>query len=89
MGNEIGYPLKPFLVDTCKQTFWIRCMTITKLMSVKMLQMNTDPNFFSQVFADLKNESQKEEKKSRLQPANLAKHGTVLGDRGSFEDHWF
>lgn len=66
MGNEIGYPLKPFLVDTCKQTFWIRCMTITKLMSVKMLQMNTDPNFFSQVFADLKNESQKEEKKSRL-----------------------
>ncbi|XP_029580930.1 cyclin-dependent kinase 5 activator 1-like isoform X2 [Salmo trutta] len=66
MGNEIAYPLKPFLVDTCGQTFWIRCMTITKLMSVKMLQMNTDPNFFSQVFADLKNESQKEEKKSRL-----------------------
>uniref|UniRef100_A0A4W5Q5T9 Cyclin-dependent kinase 5 activator 1 n=1 Tax=Hucho hucho TaxID=62062 RepID=A0A4W5Q5T9_9TELE len=66
MGNEISYPLKPFLVDTCRQTFWICCMTITKLMSVKMLQMNTDPNFFSQVFADLKNESQKEEKKSRL-----------------------
>ncbi|XP_052320188.1 cyclin-dependent kinase 5 activator 1-like [Oncorhynchus keta] len=66
MGNEIAYPLKPFLVDTCRQTFWIRCMTITKLMSVKMLQMNTDPNFFSQVFSDLKNESQKEEKKSRL-----------------------
>ncbi|XP_024260668.1 cyclin-dependent kinase 5 activator 1-like [Oncorhynchus tshawytscha] len=66
MGNEIAYPLKPFLVDTCRQTFWIRCMTITKLMSVKMLQMNTDPNFFCQVFADLKNESQKEEKKSRL-----------------------
>ncbi|XP_064861147.1 cyclin-dependent kinase 5 activator 1-like [Oncorhynchus nerka] len=66
MGNEIAYPLKPFLVDTCRQTFWIRCMTITKLMSVKMLQMNTDPNFFCQVFADLKNESQKEEKKSHL-----------------------
>ncbi|XP_064815243.1 cyclin-dependent kinase 5 activator 1-like [Oncorhynchus masou masou] len=66
IGNEIAYPLKPFLVDTCRQTFWIRCMTMTKLMSVKMLQMNTDPNFFSQVFADLKNESQKEEKKSRL-----------------------
>ncbi|XP_071231931.1 cyclin-dependent kinase 5 activator 1-like [Salvelinus alpinus] len=66
MGNEIAYPLKPFLVDTCGQTFWIRCMSITKLMSDKMLQMNTDPNFFSQVFADLKNESQKEEKKSRL-----------------------
>ncbi|XP_041752986.2 cyclin-dependent kinase 5 activator 1-like isoform X1 [Coregonus clupeaformis] len=66
IGNQISYPLGPFLVETCRQTFWIRCMSITKLMSGKMLQMNTDPNFFSQMFADLKNESQKEEKKSRL-----------------------
>ncbi|KAG7280621.1 LOW QUALITY PROTEIN: hypothetical protein CRUP_023240 [Coryphaenoides rupestris] len=66
MGNEISYPLKPFLVESCKEAFWDRCLSIINLMSGKMLQINSDPHYFTQVFADLKNESQKEEERSRL-----------------------
>ena len=28
MGNEISYPLKPFLVETDKERFWDRCVGI-------------------------------------------------------------
>ncbi|XP_028844761.1 cyclin-dependent kinase 5 activator 1b [Denticeps clupeoides] len=66
MGNEISYPLKPFLVESSKETFWDRCLSIIELMSGKMLKINSDPHYFTQVFADLKNESQKEEERSRL-----------------------
>ncbi|KAJ8264650.1 hypothetical protein GJAV_G00152060 [Gymnothorax javanicus] len=66
MGNEISYPLKPFLVESAKELFWDRCLSIINLMSAKMLQINSDPHYFTQVFADLKNESQKEEERSRL-----------------------
>ncbi|XP_059893529.1 cyclin-dependent kinase 5 activator 1-like [Gadus macrocephalus] len=66
MGNEISYPLKPFLVETSKEAFWDRCLSIIDLMSGKMLQINADPHYFTQVFADLKNESQKDEERSRL-----------------------
>uniref|UniRef100_A0A8C0EVK8 Cyclin-dependent kinase 5 activator 1 n=1 Tax=Bubo bubo TaxID=30461 RepID=A0A8C0EVK8_BUBBB len=57
MGNEISYPLKPFLVESCKEAFWDRCLSIIDLMSPKMLQVNADPHYFTQVFADLKKES--------------------------------
>uniref|UniRef100_A0A3Q3N190 Cyclin-dependent kinase 5 activator n=1 Tax=Mastacembelus armatus TaxID=205130 RepID=A0A3Q3N190_9TELE len=66
MGNEISYPLKPFLVETEKEAFWDRCLEIINRMSGKMLQINTDPHFFTQVFADLKNECKKEEEKTKL-----------------------
>uniref|UniRef100_A0A8C4SJR3 Cyclin-dependent kinase 5 activator n=1 Tax=Erpetoichthys calabaricus TaxID=27687 RepID=A0A8C4SJR3_ERPCA len=66
MGNEISYPLKPFLVESAKEAFWDRCLSIINLMSAKMLQINSDPHYFTQVFADLKNESHKEEERSRL-----------------------
>ncbi|XP_061567743.1 cyclin-dependent kinase 5 activator 1-like [Cololabis saira] len=66
MGNEISYPLKPFLVEVEKEAFWDRCLEIINRMSGKMLQINTDPHFFTQVFADLKNESKKEEEKTKL-----------------------
>ncbi|KAJ0001511.1 hypothetical protein NQD34_006531 [Periophthalmus magnuspinnatus] len=66
MGNEISYPLKPFLVEAEKEAFWDRCLDIINRMSGKMLQINTDPHFFTQVFADLKNESKKEEEKTKL-----------------------
>eukprot|EP00062_Callorhinchus_milii_P021272 gi/632977841/ref/XP_007905572.1/ PREDICTED: cyclin-dependent kinase 5 activator 1 [Callorhinchus milii] len=56
MGNEISYPLKPFLVESCKELFWERCLSIIRLMSAKMLRINADPHFFTQVFADLKSE---------------------------------
>ena len=66
MGNEISYPLKPFLVEAEKEAFWDRCLDIINRMSGKMLQINTDPHYFTQVFADLKNESKKEEEKTKL-----------------------
>ncbi|XP_032090675.1 cyclin-dependent kinase 5 activator 1 [Thamnophis elegans] len=66
MGNEISYPLKPFLVESCKEAFWDRCLSIINLMSPKMLQINADPHYFTQVFADLKNESSQEEKNRLL-----------------------
>ncbi|XP_056265720.1 cyclin-dependent kinase 5 activator 1-like [Pseudoliparis swirei] len=66
MGNEISYPLKPFLVEAEKEAFWDRCLEIIERMSAKMLQINTDPHFFTQVFAELKNESKKEEEKTKL-----------------------
>ncbi|XP_042330717.1 cyclin-dependent kinase 5 activator 1-like [Sceloporus undulatus] len=56
MGNEISYPLKPFLVETSKDAFWNRCLRIINTMSAKMLRINADPHYFTQVFADLKNE---------------------------------
>ncbi|KAG2464953.1 CD5R1 kinase, partial [Polypterus senegalus] len=56
MGNEISYPLKPFLVESAKEAFWDRCLRIIDTMSAKMLRINADPHFFTQVFADLKNE---------------------------------
>ncbi|XP_078501237.1 cyclin-dependent kinase 5 activator 1 [Lissotriton helveticus] len=65
MGNEISYPLKPFLVENCKEAFWDRCLSVINLMSPKMLQLNSDAHYFTQVFADLKGESSQEEK-SRL-----------------------
>ncbi|KAG9339182.1 hypothetical protein JZ751_024040, partial [Albula glossodonta] len=57
MGNEISYPLKPFLVEPGKEAFWDRCLRIIDAMSAKMLRINADPHFFTQVFAELKGES--------------------------------
>ncbi|XP_055520852.1 cyclin-dependent kinase 5 activator 1-like [Leucoraja erinacea] len=60
MGNEISYPLKPFLVESAKDVFWDRCLRIINAMSGKMLQINADPHYFTQVFADLKNEGSRD-----------------------------
>ncbi|XP_061616527.1 cyclin-dependent kinase 5 activator 1 [Phyllopteryx taeniolatus] len=56
MGNEISYPLKPFLVEAGKEAFWDRCLAIINATSSKMLRINADPHFFTQVFAELKSE---------------------------------
>ncbi|XP_030645375.1 cyclin-dependent kinase 5 activator 1 [Chanos chanos] len=56
MGNEISYPLKPFLVEAGKEAFWDRCLAIIDATSAKMLRINADPHFFTQVFAELKSE---------------------------------
>ncbi|XP_059800681.1 cyclin-dependent kinase 5 activator 1-like [Hypanus sabinus] len=61
MGNEISYPLKPFLVESAKDAFWDRCLRIINSMSTKMLQINADPHYFTQVFADLKNEGNRDD----------------------------
>ncbi|CAG0879909.1 unnamed protein product [Cyprideis torosa] len=54
MGNEISYPLKPFLVDDSKDKFWDRCLDIINKLSSDMLRMNSEPSFFTQIFTELK-----------------------------------
>lgn len=56
MGNEISYPLKPFMNDTNKDVFWETSLRIINRLSAKMLQLNADPHFFTEVFQDLKNQ---------------------------------
>lgn len=54
MGNEISYPLKPFLVEDCKEKFWDRCLHIVNSMSSSMLRINAEPGFFTEIFTELK-----------------------------------
>ena len=54
MGNEISYPLKPFLVEEDKEKFWSRCIRIINGCSSKMLRINQNSNYFTDVLADLK-----------------------------------
>ncbi|XP_013881100.1 cyclin-dependent kinase 5 activator 1 [Austrofundulus limnaeus] len=56
MGHEISYPLKPFLVEAGRDAFWDRCLAIIEATSAKMLRINADPHFFTQLFAQLKSE---------------------------------
>lgn len=57
MGNEISYPLKPFLVEENKDHFWDRCLRIVTRHSPGMLRLNRDPGFFTDVFGELKSYS--------------------------------
>ena len=54
MGNEISYPLKPFLVDSDRNRFWNRCLFIIERLSSDMLRLNSEPAFFTDVFSELK-----------------------------------
>ncbi|KAG9349252.1 hypothetical protein JZ751_027695 [Albula glossodonta] len=72
MGNEISYPLKPFLVETNKEVFWERSLQVINKMSAKMLEINSDPHFFTEVFQDLKNEGESRDTNSK---------GTLILDR--------
>lgn len=54
MGNEISYPLKPFLVDENRDKFWDRCLVIIDTLSGSMLRINSEPGFFTEVFSELK-----------------------------------
>ena len=54
MGNEISYPLKPFLVESDKDRFWDRCVDIVNRLSTSMLRINSDPSFFTEIFTELK-----------------------------------
>lgn len=54
MGNEISYPLKPFLVDDDRERFWDRCLNVINDLSSYMLRINADPSFFTEVFSELK-----------------------------------
>ncbi|XP_039267704.2 uncharacterized protein LOC120342787 [Styela clava] len=54
MGNEISYPLRPFLIETERGVFWSRCCEIMAKLSGKMLRINKDAQFFTSVFRELK-----------------------------------
>lgn len=58
MGNEISYPLKPFLVETDKERFWDRCVNIINKLSGPMLRINAEPSFFTEIFTELKSVGQ-------------------------------
>lgn len=55
MGNEITYPLKPFVTDDeTRDVFWQRIVLITSKLSSKMLAINQNPKFFTECFSELK-----------------------------------
>ncbi|XP_075707246.1 cyclin-dependent kinase 5 activator 1-like [Rhinoderma darwinii] len=56
MGHQISYPLGPFLVDGRKETFWYQCLSIIAHVSSKMMRLNTDPKYYSQMFVSLRAE---------------------------------
>ncbi|XP_059184283.1 cyclin-dependent kinase 5 activator 2-like [Centropristis striata] len=56
LGNEISYPLKPFLVESSRDAFWDRALELIERLSADMLRINADPHFFTEVFQDLKNQ---------------------------------
>jgi Cyclin-dependent kinase 5 activator protein len=59
MGNEISYPLKPFLVEESKDKFNLffppfSCLLIVSHMSTNMLRINSEPGYFTEIFTELK-----------------------------------
>lgn len=56
MGNEISYPLQPFLCEQdSHENFWDRTLYIINLLSGHMLRLNAEPSYFAEVFSELKN----------------------------------
>ncbi len=54
MGNEISYPLKPFLVEDDRDRFWERQVRLMGELSHNMLRINQEPRFFTELFYELK-----------------------------------
>lgn len=55
MGNEISYPLQPFLCEQDDhENFWDRTLYIINLLSSSMLRLNAEPSYFAEVFSELK-----------------------------------
>ncbi|CAF0936417.1 unnamed protein product [Didymodactylos carnosus] len=54
MGNEITYPLKPFIIEDNRDLFWKRVVLIMERMSSKMLLINKEPKYFTEIFSELK-----------------------------------
>ncbi|KAI3415912.1 hypothetical protein GPALN_005476 [Globodera pallida] len=55
MGNEISYPLKPFITEQTNRTnFWSQCVQLIKCHSAQMLRLNSSSAFFLEVFTELK-----------------------------------
>lgn len=56
MGNEISYPLKPFIIEhyETRERFWQRAIMIINNHSNKMLKINSEPSYFTEIFTELK-----------------------------------
>ncbi|VDO84890.1 unnamed protein product [Soboliphyme baturini] len=54
MGNEISYPLKPFILDADREQFWDRCLNLINKHSDRMLRINSCPAYFTELFNQLK-----------------------------------
>lgn len=55
MGNEISYPLHPFVVNLDNMSqFWNINMDIINRLSSDMLRINVEPTFFAEMFFELK-----------------------------------
>jgi hypothetical protein len=54
MGNEISYPLKPFIVEENRDVFWQRIIKLISQMSKSMLRVNQDTKYFTEIFNELK-----------------------------------
>lgn len=57
MGNEISYPLKPFIIEEDREKFWDRCVVLINRLSTSMLRINKDPSYFTEIFSELKSYS--------------------------------
>lgn len=56
LGTEISYPLQPFVIDANKDMFWAQALGVIDKLSSDMLRINMDPQFFTEVLQELKNE---------------------------------
>uniref|UniRef100_A0A665TQD3 Cyclin-dependent kinase 5, regulatory subunit 2a (p39) n=1 Tax=Echeneis naucrates TaxID=173247 RepID=A0A665TQD3_ECHNA len=73
LGNEISYPLKPFLVESSRDAFWERALELIERLSADMLRINADPHFFTELFQDLKSQGGARERE-RVREKELAQH---------------
>ncbi|XP_027024252.1 cyclin-dependent kinase 5 activator 2b [Tachysurus fulvidraco] len=62
LGTEISYPLQPFVIDTNKDVFWTQALGVIDKLSSEMLRINMDPQFFTEVLQELKNEGEMKNK---------------------------
>jgi len=56
-ANEISYPLRPFLVRPDRVAFWDKCTSLSLSSSGKMLKLNRDRSYYSEVLLTLKKTS--------------------------------
>lgn len=58
LGTEISYPLQPFIIDANKDVFWQQALGVIDKLSSEMLRINVEPQFFTEVFQELKQEGE-------------------------------
>ncbi|XP_066533977.1 cyclin-dependent kinase 5 activator 1-like [Hoplias malabaricus] len=64
--EENQIPLSYFVVTDTKEAFWRRTLDVINRLSAKMMRINTDPDYYAEVFAELRNEINVEENRQKL-----------------------